>query len=112
VATLPGSLDRRRDERWSGNQNRFANTEIDREGDRGSSRDAPHDIDGVIVGCESAKRRTWRGGRRVDVHVRERRGRGVIEIFRVDVKKGRLQETPEKGGSAQNGARYPHDCLS
>ena len=108
---LPRSLDGCRNERWSRNKNRLGNTEIDREGDRGRPRDAPFDIDGVIIGCESAKRRTWRGRRRADVYVRERRRRGVIKIFWVDVKKGRLNEAPEKGGSAQNCARCPHDLL-
>ena len=111
MATLLGNLDRRGDEGWSGNQNRFANTEIDRVRNRRRSCDAPLDIDGVIIGCESAKHWAWRGRRRADVYVGEGSGCGVIKIFRVNVQKGRLNEAPDKGGSAQDCAGCSHDFL-
>jgi hypothetical protein len=111
VATLLGSLDRRGDERWRGNINRFGNAEIDRERDRGSPRDAPFDIDGIVIGRECANGWAWRSRRRADVYVRERRRRGVIEIFRMNMEKGCLNEAQEKGGSTENCARCPHDFL-
>jgi hypothetical protein len=105
------SLDGCRNQRWRGNKNRFGNADIDREGHHRSTRDSPLDIDGVIIGRESAEGWAWRGRRRADMYVRERRDCGVIEIFRVDVTKWRLNEAPEKGGSAQDCARCPHDFL-
>ena len=112
MAALLGGLDGREDKVWSRNKNRFSNTEIDSHGDYGSTRDAPFNIDGVVVGGVSIQDRIVRSPPRQHMHVSGRCRGGVAQIFRVDVGERRLEETPEKGDNAKNGARSPHDSLS
>ena len=111
VTTLLGSLDRSRDEGWRWNDNRFGDAEIGSDGDSGNLSDAPFDIDGIVIGRVSVEGWASGGRHRVNVRVRRRRGSRMIQILRVNVEKWRLNEAPEKGGSAENCARCPHDYL-
>ncbi len=79
--------------------------------DAGRRRNAPFEIDRVVVGRMSADGRAWNPLRDLNMQV-GRRGRRVILILDVNVEEGCLQEAPEKGCDAQCCARYPHEFLS
>ena len=62
-------------------------------------RDAPVQIDGVIVGGMSAKGRPRRVGLRVNMHVRGRGGR-MVRFLGMDMQERRLEEPQEEARNA------------
>ena len=73
--------------------------------------DAPFGLDGIIVSRLGPDSNTGGGARHVHVQVNGSGYVGVIQFLGVNMEKRRLQEAPEQGGDAQNGAGYPHDIL-
>jgi hypothetical protein len=91
--------------------NGLQDSEIESERYRGRPQRVPRDIDGVIVGCVSIDGGGGRGRHFVKMQVHERRSCRMIQILGVNVKEGRLDQAPEKGDSAQDCARCPHEYV-
>ena len=71
-------------------------------------RDAPQDIDFIVI------MRSWNNERLmpcqvlVPMQVHETRGGRVVEVFRVNVVKRRLQESPQERSHAENDPTGSH----
>jgi len=92
VGSLLRRANWRRDRHRSWNSNRFTNSEVNGQRDRRNAGDAPFNIDCIVVGGETAEHRSGRRRCQTHVHVCGRRAGGMIEVFRMDVKKWRFEE--------------------
>ena len=97
--------------RRSGNSDCSGNGQIDGERRGRGRRDAPFDIDCVVVSRVGADGRAWSDLSCANMQVRERSGR-MVRFLRVDVEEGRFQEAPEEGGDTENCAVCPHRSVT
>jgi hypothetical protein len=71
-------------------------------------RDAPRDVDFIVIGRMRTHRRAVSRQRLVHMHVHGRRRCLVFEFFRVNMVERRLQESPQEHKHTENDAVGSH----
>ena len=75
----------------------------------GGQRDGPRDVDFVVIGRIRTDGQTSSRQCLMPMHVHRRRRGLVLEFFRVNMVKRRLDEPPQEGDYAENDAAGSHD---